>query len=216
MKYFYFLLILFFTSCIEIIEDIKFNKDGSGTFKYTINLSYSKVKVASILALDSLNGYKVPKNNDIKNEVSKFKKTLKSQEGISNVVVHEDYENYILKIQCDFQDVEKLESALKETFKVLNKNKDYDYDWISFKQNTLKRKTPIFYIEEIKNFGINDVENLKKGSYTSITRFGYEIDTFENPLSLRSKNNLALMIKTTPNLLLTDQTILNNKIILKR
>jgi hypothetical protein len=49
-----------------------------------------------------------------------------------------------------------------------------------------------------------------------VTRFSTKIDTFENKNSLRSKSNMALMIKTTPDLLLNDQTILNNKIILKK
>ena len=66
MKYFYFLLILLLTSCIEIIEDLKLNSDGSGTFKYSINLSQSKTKTSAILALDSLYGEKVPKISEIK------------------------------------------------------------------------------------------------------------------------------------------------------
>ena len=53
------------SACIEILDDIKFNADGSGTFKYTINLSSSKVKINSILALDSLDGKKVPSKNEI-------------------------------------------------------------------------------------------------------------------------------------------------------
>ena len=78
----------------------------------------------------------------------------------------------------------------------------------------LTRKTPIFYLEDIRKFG--DIDKLKNGTYTSINRFASKIDTFENKNSLRSKTNMALMIKTTPDLLLKDQTILNNKIILKK
>jgi hypothetical protein len=84
MRYLYFCLILFLTSCIEIIEDLKFNLDGSGTFKYVINLSASKTKTTSILALDSLYGEKVPKVSDIRIKIGEFKRTLQEQEGISN------------------------------------------------------------------------------------------------------------------------------------
>ena len=52
------LLLFLLSSCIEIIDDISMNNDGSGTFKYSINLSQSKVKVNSYLALDSINGEK--------------------------------------------------------------------------------------------------------------------------------------------------------------
>jgi hypothetical protein len=214
MRYFYFCLILLLSSCIEIIEDLKLNTDGSGTFKYVINLSPSKTKVTSILALDSLYGEKVPKENEIRQKILMFKETLKSQEGITNVLITEDYTNYIFKFQCDFKSVEKLETGLKTSIKKLYVNNEYDYDWISFKDNVLKRKTPIFYIDDIRKFG--DIDKLKNGTYTSINRFASKIDTFENKNSLRSKTNMALMIKTTPDLLLKDQTILNNKIILKK
>lgn len=33
------------SSCVEIIDDLTLNEDGSGTFKYTVNLSSSKVKL---------------------------------------------------------------------------------------------------------------------------------------------------------------------------
>jgi hypothetical protein len=209
------ILLLLLTSCIEIIEDIKLNKDGSGTFKYTINLSSSKVKVSSILALDSLNGYKVPKINDIKLKVQMFKKTLKEQKGISNIIITEDYTNYIIKLQCDFTNIELLETALKESFNKFDESKNYDYDWISFTNKKLQRSTPIFGLGDIQKYGSQDIENLKKGSYTSITRFDSQIDTFENINSVRSKSNMALMLRVTPNLLMEDQTILNNKIFLK-
>ena len=216
MKYLYFFLMLMLTSCVEIIEDLKINLDGTGTFKYTINLSSSKIKVASILALDSLYGEKVLKESEIKEKIQLFKKTLQSQEGVSNVLIIEDYDNYIFKFQCDFKDVENLETALKTSIKKLYENDYYDYDWISYKGKVLKRNTPVFYLEQIKVFGQKDIEKLKTGSYTSITRFNSKIDTFENVNSLKSKSGTALMIKITPDMLLNNQTILNNKIILKK
>jgi hypothetical protein len=52
------------TSCIELIDDITINSDGSGKLKYSINLSSSKTECNSLILLDSLNGYKVPKYLD--------------------------------------------------------------------------------------------------------------------------------------------------------
>ena len=52
--------LLVFQSCIEIMDELTIHDDGSGTLKYAINLSSSRVKVNSILALDSLDGKKVP------------------------------------------------------------------------------------------------------------------------------------------------------------
>jgi hypothetical protein len=204
------------TSCIEIIEDLKFNLDGSGTFKYIINLSGSKTKVTSILALDSLHGEKVPKVSDIRTKIGEFKRTLQEQEGISNVLITEDYTNYIIKFQCDFKSVEYLEQALKNSIKKLYQNDGYNYDWLRFKNKTLVRKTPILNLDEIRKFGERDVDKLKTGTYTSITRFSTKIDTFENKNSIKSKSGVALMIKVSPDMLLINQNLLDNKIILEK
>ena len=210
------MLILLLTSCIEIIEDLKLNSDGSGTFKYSINLSQSKTKTSAILALDSLYGEKIPKIFEIKQKISLLKKTLKEQEGIANVTITEDYENYIVRLQCDFKNVEILERALKSSVSKLYQTNDYDYDWICYKGNTLIRKTPVLYLDDIRKFGDKDIDKLKTGTYTSITRFTSKIDTFENIYSIKSKSNMALMIKVSPDMLLINQNLLDNKIKLQK
>ena len=102
MRHFFLLGLLIFSlnSCIEILDDISFNTHGSGDFKYTINLSSSKLKINSILALDSLDGKKVPSKLEIENKIGELIKILNCQEGISDVIISEDYEHYIFKIMC--------------------------------------------------------------------------------------------------------------------
>ena len=73
------------SSCVEIIDDLSLNEDGSGTFKYNVNLSSSKVKINSILALDSLNGKRVPSISEISDRINEVTELLKTKEGISNV-----------------------------------------------------------------------------------------------------------------------------------
>ena len=63
------LISLFITSCVDIFDDITIHADGSGTYKYTINMSASKVKINSILALDSLDDHRVPKIPEIKEKI---------------------------------------------------------------------------------------------------------------------------------------------------
>jgi hypothetical protein len=216
MKYFYFFLILLLTSCVEIIDDLKINSDGTGTFKYTINLSASKTKVTSILALDSLYGEKVPKVNDIKEKIKSFKEKLKEQEGISNVIVTEDYVNYIIKFQCDFKSVNHLETALKKSIVEIQQKNEIDYDWLCFKNKVLVRKTPVLNLDEIRKFGDRDIDKLKTGNYTSIVRFSSKIDTFENKMAIKSKSNTSIMVRVTPDMLLLNQNLLDNRIILEK
>ena len=88
MRYLIILLpLLFLTSCIDIIDDLTLHNDGSGTLKYSINLSASKVKVNSILALDSFNNQKVPSIEEIKKTIREFQVLLANEPGISNVKI---------------------------------------------------------------------------------------------------------------------------------
>lgn len=63
------------TSCIEIIDDLLIHDDGSGILKYTINLSSSKVKVNSYLALDSVQGQRVPRFQKSRKRLQRLKNT---------------------------------------------------------------------------------------------------------------------------------------------
>ena len=219
MKKLIFLLFLplIFTSCIEIIDDISINSDGSGTFKYVVNLSDSKLKVNSILALDSLDGKKVPSMAEIKNIVAEYKIKLEQKEGISNVKVETDYVNFILKFQCDFDNVNDLQNAVKEI--AIEKDKKQEFkeiqeNWLTWDGSKLIRSVPTLTAETTQKLKKEEADALKTGTYTSITRFDRLIDKVENPKATLSKSNLACMIKTNPYSLIQNLTILENTIYL--
>jgi hypothetical protein len=203
------------TSCIEIIDDLSFNEDGSGVFKYNINLSSSKVKINSILALDSLDGKPVPKLEDIKQRVNDVVEELKVQEGITSVELESDYDEYMFKLKCEFESLEHLQSAIKT---VVRKNSgdreipELEHNWASFENNSMVRSVPQITIKKTKEINQKDVDLLKKGSYTSITRFDREISEFENENALVSKNKKAIMLRTDPYSLTQDPNILDNSI----
>ncbi len=219
MKKLIFLLFLplIFTSCIEIIDDISINSDGSGTFKYVVNLSDSKLKVNSILALDSLDGKKVPSISEIKSIVAEYKQKLELKEGISNVKVETDYVNFILKFQCDFVNVNDLQNAIKEI--AIEKDKKQEFkemqeNWLTWDGSKLTRSVPTLTAETTQKLKKEEADALKTGTYTSITRFDRLIDKFENPKATLSKSNLACMIKTNPHALIQNLSILENTIYL--
>jgi hypothetical protein len=194
-----FLLIFFVvSSCIEILDDITFNIDGSGTFRYTLNLSSSQVKINSILALDSLDGKRVPSLQDIQDRFVFFSEYLSTQEGISNVQIDTNYSNYICKIKCDFTNVYFLQvgfhNSLQATFKKLEKE-EMSYDWITWNGNVLTRKVPDIDKMSLPSFKSEDSDLLKKGNYTSITRFENQIDSCDNPSAILSKNEKAVMLR---------------------
>ena len=216
MKYLVFLLVfLSLTSCVEIIDDLTFKSDGSGTFKYTVNLSASKVKVNSILALDSLDGKKIPSIQEIKDKITKYKEIISQKEGISNVKVETDFTNFILKIQCDFSSIIALQKAVKEIVLDESKNKkEIESYWLIWEGNRLTRSVPSITGDLTSRLKKEDIEGLKKGNYMSITRFDRPIEKCENSASLISANKMAVMLKISPYALIQNLNMLENSILL--
>lgn len=221
MKLFYALVLFlsFFglTSCIEIIDDISLNNDGSGTLKYTINLSSSKVKINSILALDSLDGKKVPSIPEIEERIASFKKKLSAKTGISNVMIESNFTDYIFKLQCDFTSLTTLQNALKDVIEEESKEKnipELEHNWLSWDGTKMTRSIPEITVKKTKELKTEDIELMKQGNYTSITRFERPVEKFDNSAAVLSKNKMAVMIKTNPYALTQNSNILENVIYL--
>jgi hypothetical protein len=205
------------TSCIEITDDITINADGSGLFKYVINLSESKVKVNSLLALDSIEGKKVPTIAEIESKIGEFKKNLASKPGISNVKIEADFTNFIFKLSCSFSSVNHLQTAVKEVIKEISNEKnsaELEAVWLKWDGQKLERSIPDITIKKSKEFKAEDIEQLKKGKYTSISRFGKSIEKCSNPSSVISKNKLATMVQTNIYSLTKNPKLLENTIYL--
>lgn len=219
IKFISFSIVLIFclSSCIEIIDDLSIKSDGSGTFKYTVNLSSSKIKVNSILALDSIDGKRVPRIEEIKEKITQFVKTLDAQNGISNVKVEENYTEFIFKFQCDFTSVSTLQDGLKQSIVILTKEKSIpqlEHNWLTWDGTKLVRSIPEITGKKINEINDSDIELLKKGTYTSITRFDKAVDKYENPSAQLSKSKMAVMVKTDTYRLKENQDILENTIYL--
>lgn len=218
MKYLlFFLTIGLLSSCIEISDDITLNNDGSGTLRYKINLSASKIKVNSILALDSIEGKPVPSKTQISAKFNEFVKILDAQTGISNVLIEENYTDYIFKFSCDFTSIRNLQDAIKLSIAKISSDKynsSSDQYWLSWDGTTLVRSIPTYISQQIKTYKLENEELLKEGVYTSIARFERPVASFENKLSTLSKNQMAVMVRTNTFDLKANQHLLDNTIVL--
>ena len=199
------------------MDELTIHDDGSGTLKYAINLSSSRVKVNSILALDSLDGKKVPSIEEIKTKVSLFKKTLSLQNGISNISISENYVDFIFKFECDFTSIDLLQEGLRKTFSITLNDKSIlasDFSWLFWDSKVLERSVPSIATNKLNGITENDLSLLKTGTYTSITRFDRGVERFENPLSKLSKDKKALMLRTDTYSLKEKHSLLENTIYL--
>lgn len=205
------------SGCIEIIDDLKINSDGTGTFKYNVNLSSSKVRINSYLALDSLDGKKVPSKEEITSRVNKTVDLLKTKSGITNVEFESDYTNYIFKLKLDFNTLDELQVAIKDVIREENKGEDpeeLNHNWLTYKKDRLTRSVPRMTIKRAEEIKKDDVARLKEGSYTSITRFDRDVVNSENKSAVLAKNKQAVMLRCDPYSLIKKTDLLDNTIYL--
>lgn len=206
------------TSCIEIIDDLQLNEDGSGTLKYNVNLSASKVKLNSYLALDSLDGKKVPSKLEISSKLNGWVEDLKLQPGIKSVNLESDFTQFIFKLKVEFTKIQDLENGIKKVIQKNDKNskiKDLDHNWLSFSENQWIRKSPNIYENRAKNLKSEEIKLLKEGSYTSIVRFSKEVNQSSCSSAKISKNRKAVMVRANAYQLILNHNLLDQTISLK-
>jgi hypothetical protein len=210
-------LLLSLSSCVEIIDDLTLKVDGSGTFRYTVNLSSSRTKVASILALDSLDGKRLPKQSEIDAMVDKFTRSLSEQKGISKVSIEANYVDYIFKISCDFTSVVQLQEALQTAIAEASDEtlEGNYYYWLSWEDKTFKRSIPADVAKKFSETPMADADLLQLGSYTTITRFYSAVAKNTNTKAVISKSGTAVMIKSNAYELITNPAALNNNTCIK-
>lgn len=205
------------SSCIEIIDDLTIHNDGSGTFKYTVNLSSSKVKANSILALDSIEGKKVPSKSEIKTKINTFAAKLKIQSGISNVIITINDVDLIIKLSCDFTSVSSLQDGLKVALLAISKsndNKEWKENWVSFDGKVLNRNIPLLSMSLSDQIRPEDLNLLKTGSYTSINRFDRAINKVEKTSAKINPSKTACMLKVNTYDLQNNFSLIDNCIYL--
>lgn len=200
LKYFLlFPLFLSLTSCFQIIEEINLKNNGTGDMTLTCNFSKSKTKIASILLLDSINGHKVPNEQEIQKNIEKAIDFLKKTEGITDVKKSVDFKNYIVSIHFSFKDISNINNLTKkilEQQKITATNTSY----YSFNKKTKTFSRNYKYVDTAKKqydkLKTDDKTVFKTAVYTSIYRFENDIVSNSNALAKISKSKKATMLQS--------------------
>ncbi len=195
---FFVLILLSFTSCFEVVEDITFKNDGSGILKIIINLSQSKNEINSLMKLDSSSGYKIPNEKELNSYLDQALKTLKTSEGLSNVSIKRDFKKWIFEIKTDFKTTQNLESGLKNIYSDFSGGKPFTFrNKLIFDGKTLER--------EVQNLDENTRKQLNKpaekrifanAKYITIYRFESTIEKNSNSRAKISPSKKAIMLQS--------------------
>lgn len=203
------------SSCFEIVEEINMRNDGTGDVTLTINLSQSKTKVASVMLLDSVQGYKVPSKQKIQSELAEAVAYLKKCDGISNVKSSSDFNHYIATIGFTFKDVSNINNITKNIL-AKQKIKATNTSSYSFNKATKVFSRKYQLVANAKS-EFNKLKNQDKAvfngaTYTSIYRFESPVTNVTNPASNLSKSKKAVMLKSNIMNLINGKVNVSNQI----
>lgn len=194
-----FLLIplLLLMSCFDILDKVNVKADGSGEYSLILNASKSKTRLASISKMETVNGKKVPKKAEIEAKINEAASIFKNVPGISNVKTSMDFDNYIIKLSCNFKKIENVNAGLEQlkTKNVLGKmipTQIYSND--STKKIFTRNKINTFKSDYDK-LSTADKEVFNNAKYTSILQFENTVKSQSNSAYQLSPNKKAMKLE---------------------
>lgn len=185
------------TGCFEILENFKFNADGSGSLKFIVNMSQSKTKLKSIMLMDEVNGHKVPSKAEITNQINDVVKYAKMTKGISNVSKKVDFENFIFTFSCDFASSSSFNKMIQNIRKGKEK-KSINYEEhisISKDDKLIKRNFTFAWTKKYLTLSEEDKDVLDKATFTGVYKLDKEVVNNSNPKAKIAANKKAVMVK---------------------
>lgn len=193
-----FIPILLLTSCFDIIDKANVKADGSGEYTIILNASKSKTRLASISKMEMINGKKVPKKSEIENKINEAARIFKATPGISNVKTLVDFDNYIIKLSCNFKKIENINAGL-EQLKAKNivgkmvPTQIYSRNPVnkSFTRNKINT-----FKSDYDKLSKADKEVFNEARYTSVLQFENTIKSQSNNAYQLSPNRKAVKLES--------------------
>ncbi|HEX7869222.1 MAG TPA: hypothetical protein VF455_03830 [Chryseobacterium sp.] len=193
-----FLLIPLFllTSCFDILDKVNVKADGSGEYSLILNASKSKTRLASISKMETINGKKVPKKAEIESKINEAAKIFKSVPGISNVKTSMDFDNYIIKLSCNFKKIENINAGLEQlkAKNILGKMIPTQIYSQNLSGKSFTRNKISTFKSDYDKLSKADKEIFNDAKYTSILQFENSIKSQSNSAYLLAPNKKALKL----------------------
>jgi hypothetical protein len=205
-------LLLSFSSCFEIIEELDLKKDKSGVFTYTLNMSASKLELNTMFKLDSFKGKDIPSKDEISTEMDEAIRLIKTNPGIKSASYTKNWEDYVFVFKVSFDSIVALNKAMGSTYTSLSEEKLKLKDRLLMDNGILKRISSLDSLSLFRKLNSKDVEGLAKATYTCVYRFEEKVESVSNKKAKKSKSEKAVMLRSDIKSLLNKETTLRNEI----
>lgn len=202
---------LLLSSCFECVEEINLKKDGTGSFVYIVNMSQSKAEINTAFRLDSFMGSKLPSLNEIKTKIAEAKNTLNTAEGISNLTVKENYNDYIIEVRGNFSSIDKFNKAIKQCAKQMGANADAIESDFNYSATDTTYQRTVASIEAkaaariLSLFGGRS----EQATYTCIIRTEGKVNKVDNSKAKISPSGKNVLLKLNASEVLKNSALLN-------
>ncbi|MCB0835603.1 MAG: hypothetical protein KDE26_02045 [Bacteroidetes bacterium] len=202
------------SSCLTLSESYEFKKNGSGSMTYLIDMS----ELVAIL--------KIAESNESEEKIStqfsftELGEKIEEIEGVSQVKVLDDPENYKFGVTFKFKGIEPLNQALNSI--LITNPKDKKHDFFKMEGNTIIRTHLIN-----KNVLTSQLEgsDIPDQNFSLMESMLYKLNfSFPKPVKvvyssaeaeMVGKKNRKVNIEASFKTLLDDETALNTSIVLK-
>lgn len=185
------------TSCFDILDKVNLKADGSGEYSIILNASKSKTRIASISKMETVNGKKVPKKSEILNKVNQAAAVFKTIPGISNVKTTTDFDNYIIKLSCNFQKIENINQGIEKlkAKKIIGKFFPSELYTNNLATKSFTKNQIDTYKSDYEKLSKADREIFNSAKYTTILQFEKTIKSQTNAEFSISPNKKALKLE---------------------
>ncbi len=180
------LVSLALTGCFEIEEKVHFNRDNSGTFSLTIDMSQMKTMMDAMgVDMNQLEGEENPLTS-MESQLNGEVEEMNAIAGISNTRSEVDEENIIVSLIFDFRDIDALNAGMNKVFK--SGEEKADETFYTKRSNRIIRTAVFNNVNEIKqemessgeSQGMNPEVMFSDMSYSVTMEFDREIESMSN------------------------------------
>ena len=166
-----------------------------------------------MLLLDSVNGRRVPKVEDMKKALSQVEQTLTTDSSVSKIKTTQNWDDYIFSFSGNFKTIEDLNKAINSINALFSKqagHKSTPKEHFAYSQKVFKRQYNYNLVNDYNALSEKDKIVCNDAKYTAIYRFKTPIESYSNADALKSKSGTALMLKATiKDLIINKKTIEN-------
>lgn len=186
------------TGCFDIVEEVHYKKDGSGTYKFTMDMSGLQSLMAMAMAADTTGQMNLDTLSAFSREMAQ---KVQGISGISNIREIGDAESLVFGIEFNFANLEALNKAATEVAadEIYGKSEKPTFKGAKKEFTRLDAKGFSSLMDQMMGEGGEEMEMakmfLKDVSYTMIYHFDRKVKKVSNKLATVSEDKKSVTLK---------------------